>query len=161
MRWQSINYITLNSGHSLATARSDVSDEALWKWQPLIDADGGPVPSLGVYIDITRPLDPMTYRPIREWAAWSILGGLKPPAPLFMKSVVCWSDACSKDAWERAMVFHGTLGVPRHPKLKKPTEVPWLATALYAGLNPISSIDMLRLTNFDRCIAWTVIETPN
>jgi hypothetical protein len=159
-RMQSINYITINMGHSLLTARSDVRDETLWKLQPLIDADGGPVPWLGFYLDITRPVDPMTYRPIGETASWSILRGLKQPAPLITKSVACWSDACSQDAWGSAMMYHRTLGVPLHPKLKKPAEVPWLATALYSGLKGLPKETIARLTNFNRCVAWAIIETP-
>jgi hypothetical protein len=158
--FDTLTHITLVTGHTAVTARREVRDEVLMRLQPIIDAEAGPVPEAGVYLDFIRPLDPKTHRPRDGAAAWSILGGLKPPAPLLAQCVVCWKDSISEECWGMIESMQEVSGLPASPRTKRPGKVPWLAVVLGAGIVSAPKNTIALLGDLERCVAWTLIETP-
>lgn len=160
-RW--LNIITMNSGHNVLSPRTDIRDVSLWKLETLLDNHGGPVPARNVHVKLSRPLDPMTYRPSADMASWSVFSGLdeNEPGPLLKKCVVCWSNSCAKEAWDLAMMCFRALGCPPSPRLKKPDNVPWLAVVVYPGVNPLTNDAVMGLTVLNRQLAWASIEMPS
>lgn len=160
-RW--LNIVTVNTGHNVLSPRTDVRDESLWKLEALLDNYGGPIPAHNVHVKLSRPINPMTHRPSADMASWSIFDGLneEEPGPLLMKSITCWSDTCAKEAWDLAMMCFRALGCPPHPRLKRPNNVPWLATVLFPGVNPLTNDALIRIAQLDRQLAWASIEMPS
>ena len=83
-----LTHITLTTGHSATTARSDVRDDVLMRLQPIIDAEAGLVPEAGVYLDFIRPLDPMTHRPPDGWTDEELLALERKRLELLLRPIV-------------------------------------------------------------------------
>jgi len=158
--FDALTHITIATGHSAVTARSDVAGEVLMRLQPVIDAESGSIPLAGVYLDFVRPLDPVTHKPRGGAAAWSILGGLKPPAPLLAQCVVCWDEDVAAECWEMVLHMQRATGMEPSPRAKRPETLPWLAVVIAPGMASASHETVSMLGDMERCLAWVLIETP-
>lgn len=152
---QTITHITLVTGHSAITARSDVSDEVLMRLQPIIDAESGVIVEAGVYIDLIRPLDTMTHKPLNGAAAWTIMHGLEPSSPPIAQCFVCWKSEFAAECWQRAEAMQGASPHARMPKI-----TPWLAVVILPSIALASRETVAMLGDLERCLAWAIIETP-
>ena len=146
-----LHHLTIDTGHLAVTPRSDVSDEAIAWLQPIVDDEQGLADVL--WFDLIRLMGPER-RPKGAAACTIHLGH---GGPALVQCVICWRSEDAETAWtalsipEIAPVTGRRLSVP---------SLPWLATKLLPGIESAPQEVVAMLGDAQRCIAWTIIETP-
>jgi hypothetical protein len=153
-----LTHLTMSTGHSARTPRSGVGDDTIMRLQALADAEGGPVAALGdgMAVDIVRPLNPRTHRPVPGGACATITHDGEAVA----QCMVAWLPEAAPMVWEMAQACSAVCGLPTSPKARQPQQLPWLAVVICPGLALVPRETIAILADFERCLAWTLIETP-
>ncbi|WP_127078319.1 hypothetical protein [Rhodomicrobium lacus] len=155
-----LTHITLLTGHAATFDRGTVRDDVLMQLQPLVDLGQGAVPATRLLVDILRPIDSRTSRPINGSAGFILFWERRAHETQVARCMVCWLEATSRDAWDLACVAQRASGDAAHPLSRRPSTVPWLATALSAQTEIMPREEMAALGDLTRSLAWTIIETP-
>lgn len=130
-------HITLTTGHTRRSPRSEVGDDVIEALRPTVIGLGGPVigPGEGLY---TVRIEPV---------------GSLPDCLLRIDSTAGWRGLdCGLAAREAAPVW-SALTAPGDAAM--PDELPWLAAIVAPRLPPE---DAYWLADYERCLAWTIIE---
>jgi hypothetical protein len=151
-----IQHITLNTGHTLAQPRSAISPEAIAALSPIVRAGRGQIPGMAPWnVEITREAGA---------ASFHIQRGKE----MVVMCVLCWREEKSAEAWASAEKLYldtaeifAKFGAPASvlAEAVQPEETPWLAVIfLPQGFALSSQQDTSWLGDFERCLAWTIIE---
>jgi hypothetical protein len=152
-----IQHITLNTGHTVAQPRTAISAEAITALVPIVRAGRGQIPNLSPWhVEITREAGA---------ASFHIQRGKE----MVVMCVLCWQEDKSDEAWTAAEKLYldtaeifAKLGAPSNllAEAVQPEQTPWLAVIfLPQGFAMSSKQDTSWLGDFERCLAWTIIET--
>jgi hypothetical protein len=134
-------HVTLETGHSSRSYRQDVADAAIEVLRPLVRADGDyPVPSVaGRSLRVTR-------------SGRLLLATILAEAPICTLAVAGRSVGAER-LWQ---MIH--KDVRAATDASKPPRAPWCAARFEAGLLHHLD-DRPWLVDFQRCLAWTWIES--
>lgn len=149
-----LHHLTIDTGHLLATSRADVAEHVIAALQPLIDAEQGAVPATRLWLDLIRPLGP-DRRPRDGAAAFSLQVGRG--GRVAATNVVCWRAEIADEAWR---LVQAPERAPLTGRVIRRPPVPWLATTLHPGVAELDEGEIMALADVERCLAWTLIETP-
>lgn len=137
-------HITLNTGHTRISPRSEVSDDIVDTLRPLVRAGGGPLPgpARGYRVQIMRD---------GRDAAFTILGPLvsaSEPGPIV---------TCGLALDDATVVWRGLQRLMPDAPCQMPTTMPWLGVVILpTAALAADATDWLG--DAERCIAWTMIE---
>jgi hypothetical protein len=92
-------HYTANTGHVAETGRAEIDQHAIDILLPIVDAQEGDLPEIGVGIDIMTPLNDQRRRlPGATYFQIGPAGERMSPAPYVM-AVACWRINREADAW--------------------------------------------------------------
>jgi hypothetical protein len=138
---QAMEFITLTSGATSMSSRSEVADT--------------------IVAEIRKSLGSKLRGKL--WAGWSvIIDTTAPGAACFLlllhdiilsRCAVCWDAAVSDGAWEIVQD-----AVPDKVVVHRPRGVPWLAVDLQLSAVLQHPDRLLQLADAERCVAWALIE---
>jgi hypothetical protein len=151
-------HLTLNTNHSTRQRASDVSPEAIAACRPLVESGGGPIPGVAPWrVRITLA---------DGGAVWSISRGTQPHAVLCGLASTAAGAAEVWTALERvhhqqseALARAGALAESVAQSPEMPGELPWLGVVILPGLALSAKSDVSWLGDFERCLAFTILET--
>jgi len=155
---QTMTHLTMNTGDTRESARAEVADEIVAALEPLVRAGGGAVPRLSPYtVAITR-----------EAGAAAFTLSHPEYGPL-VTCVLCGDDARADYAWEHCEklylkivddLVHAGLPMPESTMQlpPRPEDTPWLAVILTGAALVIPTDAMGWAGDFERCMAWTILE---
>lgn len=162
MSFAALHHLTIPTGHVAVTSRADVSNLVVDRLAALIDAEGGPVPEIDMYVDILRLIDHETRRPLDGIAAFTVQLGGRPGGRAVTSNIVCWADQLADQAWATVTDMSATGGeIPSLTgrPITRP-DLPWLSSTILPGLLDMPRHDIAALADFERCLAWALIEMP-
>lgn len=148
-----MTHLTLNTGDAVDQPRSEVTDAAIDALRPLVRAGGGQIPHCAPYavqiarepgasvFDIRRGADPIVIcalctREEESARLWSVIEGL------YLRI----ADAAPQ-----------LIAAQAAPDM--PSGVPWLAVVILPAIALTARDDIGWLGDFERCLAWTILET--
>lgn len=138
----SLEHITLTTGASRHSDRSEVSQGAIDALRTAIATTDGRIADTGWRVELL---------PIAEGGhAYKLSHSDKPIA-------VCWlctDDVHSAAFWRSAISAPKPAGTRIHP----PHGVPWLATALLAGALEAERDILMECADLERSVAWMLLE---
>lgn len=150
-----LHHYTLNTGDTRTSPRSEVNDEAIAALSYLT-AHGGQLP------------DPFTafrveVHPAHGGAVFTISRGREP----IVTCGLSWSEPGAAETWQAMEQLY--LGLSdAMPQLfapaaepQKPQSLPWLTVLLLPSLLTTARADIAWLADFERCLAWAIIEAQN
>lgn len=155
---RTLTHLTMNTGDARESARAEVADEIVAALEPLVRAGGGAVPRLPPYtVAITR----------EEGAAAFTLSHSE-YGPL-VTCVLCGDDARADYAWKHCEKLYlkivddlARAGLPMPESIMQlppqPGAAPWLAVILTGAALVIPTNAMQWAGDFERCMAWTILE---
>jgi hypothetical protein len=140
-RRPSILHVTLQTGHTSRSYRQDVSDTTIALLRPLVGADGD--------VEIPGVAD----RRLRVTRTGRLL-----LATIVAETPICTLAVADRSVgadrlWE--MIHEGTRAATDPAR---PPQAPWCAARIEPGL-ATSPDDASWLWDFQRCLAWTFLET--
>lgn len=137
-----LEHITLTTGASRHSARSEVSGAAINATRTALATGDGHISDTGWQIELL---------PIAEGGhAYKLSHSGKPIA-------VCW--LCTDD--EHSVAFwRSAISGPKPPgtRIHPPLGVPWLASALLAGALEADRGILMECADLERCVAWMLLE---
>jgi len=150
-------HLTLNTNHATRQRVDDISPEAISACRPLVKAGGGPIPGVSPWrVQIT---------PGNGCAVWSISRGTQPDAVL---CGLAWTSEGAAQVWpalERllhdtgdAMARAGVLADSLAHSPEMPGELPWLGVVILPALALSAQSDVSWLGDFERCLAFTILD---
>lgn len=145
---KALQHITLTTGHTRRSPRSEVSDHVIDRLSPVVEAGGG---LLGVgdwRIDIVSRQN--------GYAVWHIGSDRNPKEP-WVSCAACWDLGAISFAWANMATTLKKVGFPVLVPTPK-EDMPWLAVAFLPGIVAVPLDDIMALGDAERCIAWTLIE---
>lgn len=163
MKAKTLIHLTLNTGHRRPSPRSEVGDEALAVVAPLVHRGGGalPPPFNGYDLTIIAPEESAAAFTVerRRILTLSAGKGQDQRAPL-ISGFCCWRSSRAAGYW--ALVgasVHQFAAASLPARLPpRPATTPWLAILLWpsfiADPGPLGW-----LGDFERCVAWALIES--
>jgi hypothetical protein len=160
---ETLYHLTLNSGHVSQTARSEVADSVIELLGPIIEAEGGWIPSMrGWYLDFMFPLEPSTRERMDGGAYFQIAREPDMSKRPIVGAIAAWSTAQSDIAWDLVKQgyepLRGLLGPTAKPVPIKPPPLPWLAVWLTAHVLSVTDhVELAAFGDLERCVAWTLI----
>jgi hypothetical protein len=134
----SLLHLTVSTGRVRRSRRSEVHDEIVSALRPLVETGGGPIPGCAGYdVAITRNGRDVLFTVTQ--AGFPVV-------------------TCGLAVKDAASVWRALLALmPAAGKVEPPAEMPWLVVAFHEGApNP----DLYWIADFERCLAWALIETP-
>lgn len=142
---RAIEHITLATGHSRASPRSEVRNDIVGMIRPVVQAGGGPLwdTGFGVLMVETRH---------GGWVYDLSHGGVEA-----VRCYLAKSQTAAEALWSRALA-EAEMPV----KAERPTTRPWLAASLLPeGLMLLQKTPdlMLEFGDLERCVAWTILES--
>lgn len=155
-------HYTANTDHVAETRRAEVDQHAIDVLLPIVDAQQGDLPDLGIGIDITTLVD-TDHRRLPGAAFFQIepTGERMSKAPYVM-CVACWRADREADAWAqfRQLVDIGAEFWPDRPgALAEPPDIPWLAVHLLPAIGTLPPATLPILGDLERCLTWALIES--
>lgn len=144
-------HYTLNTGHAVASPRSGVGPEAIEALQPLAE-HGGAIPGYAPFrVTITHGTGSAVFT---VWRA----------AEPVVTCGLAWTMEGEAEAWPAMEKLYLDLSDSR-PELvapgkeaEKPSSLPWLAVVVLPFILNQSRDDVGWLGDFERCMAWTILE---
>lgn len=137
-------HVTLNTGHSRVSPRSEVSDDVIAALRPVVRAGGGMLPGPpGYRLVLTREGRNAAYTIHRVDDGGAV-------APL-VTCIVSQTPGVWGAVWPRV-----TKGVRTRRPLVEPA-LPWLAVDIHPTV-ALDNASMEWLGDLERCVAWTIIE---
>lgn len=135
-------HITITSGASRMSARSEVADDVVASIRADLADRGGAIRESGWLVRLLPCPDgghvyDLIYR-----------------GTLIVRCWLCLDDALSGDMWASARAAALDPGVRLHP----PHGTPWLAAALAPSCLSAPREAMLEVGDLERCVAWALIE---
>jgi len=155
---RTLTHLTMNTGDTRESARAEVADEIVAALEPLVRAGGWAVPRLPPYtVAITR----------EEGAAAFTLS--HPEYGPLVTCVLCGDDARADYAWKHCEKLYlkivddlARAGLPMPESIMQlppqPEQAPWLAVILTGAALVIPNDAMEWAGDFERCLAWTILE---
>lgn len=142
-------HLTLNTGHSRASPRCEVSDDVIERLRPLVRASGGPLPHpRGYSVQITREGKDA----LLTISATADAGRGAEAVPL----VTCGLAIEDGPRVWRALLAPGRIG--RYSvESGMPDSLPWLAVLLHPTA-VLAGAALSWLGDAERCLAWALIE---
>jgi len=137
----SIWHVTLQTGHSSQSYRQDIADAAITALSPLLRADGEyPIPSVADRrLCVTR-------------------AGRLLLATVLAETAICTLAVANRSVGAQKLWHMIHKGVETATDPHKPPRAPWCAARIEPGL-AIHAEDQPWLADFQRCLAWTWIES--
>jgi len=152
-----MRHVTLNTGHTRESPRSEVGAEAIRALRPLVHEGGGEVPGFpGYRLTITREKRLALYTVVRistPRAPWP-----HPETPIITCGLA-QDESDSPRLWKLLRALHHEVW-RRHAVSHRPRSIPWLGIVILPGLTLLRSKDVAWLGDFERCLAWTLVEEP-
>ena len=156
-------HLTLNTGDSRPSPRSEVRDEVIAALELLVRRGQGSLPG-----DLAR-YQVEIIRDVPGTAAFTVTNtavdrsDLLPPGLPLVTCFVCWRQAVAVDFWVAVTKQVRELSATFPPRTipdhfpPRPLRAPWLAVLIWPtlALDPAASA---WLGDFERCVAWTLIE---
>lgn len=146
-----MTHLTLNTGDAVEQPRSSVDDIAVEVLRPLVIAGGGPIPHVAPF-SVRITLD-------AGCAVFSVHRG----AEAIVLCGVAWEQEPAAGLWQTLeSVYHklsdrpGAIAAQASPEM--PTTVPWLGVVILPSLVLTARGDVGWLGDFERCLAWTIVE---
>ena len=150
--------LTLNTNHSTRQRADDISPEVLAACRPLVESGGGPIPGFSPWrVRITQG---------PGGAVWSIHRGTQPDVVF---SGLAWTSEGAAQVWPEleqllhntgdAMARAGVLAESLAHSPEMPAELPWLGVVLLPGLALSAQTDVSWLGDFERCLAFTLLDS--
>ena len=144
-----LEHVTLNTGHTRRSPRSEAADEVV----------------RGLAVGLDRAIATKAREPISGFALFSYsvtaLGRAamvtlwREAAPVVTFGVVADAKDSAK-LWRTPCIKAARASTRRNPE--RPPAAPWLGVRMEAGAASTPPDDLLWLANFERCLAWTFIE---
>jgi hypothetical protein len=157
-----LRHYTRNSGNVAETGRDECDQAAIDLLLPIVDAQEGDLPSLGLGLDIMTPIDEQQHRvPGAAFFQIEPAGERMSKAPYAM-AVCCWRADREADAWAqfRQIAEIGAAVWPDRPEvLVEPPDIPWLAVNVLPHAMQLPPATRSVLGDLDRCLAWALIES--
>jgi hypothetical protein len=151
-------HLTLNTGHSVRHKPGDISPEAIAACRPLVKAGGGPIPGVAPW-QVRIAHGP-------GGAVWSIGRGTQPDAVFCGLASTTAGAAWVWPALERvhhdtgdAMARAGVLADSLANSPEMPGDLPWLGVVILPGLATSAQSDVSWLGDFERCLAFTILDS--
>lgn len=153
-----LHHVTLTTGHSRRSYRSECNDRLLAQLAPIVaecERDGvAELPSPTGLMHLTRIAD--SDRPSRHVAIWAIS---EPQGPALVTIAMAMTDRAGAGVWRGLHAGHGEpTALASDPTTAPPA--PWLAVILHVPAmipNPHPAIEWLG--DAERCIAWAWIDS--
>ena len=147
-----VTHYTLNTGHSNDSPRSGVGPEAIAVLRPLVE-HGGPIPNCAPF-RVT----------IDHGAGSAVFTVWRAQEPI-VTCALAWTAEGESEAWPAIEKLYLDTS-DRFPELlaparvaEKPASLPWLAVVLLPSLLHQRADDVGWLGDFERCMAWTVLDS--
>jgi len=170
---KTLYHITLTTGHVAVTPRAAIENSSvIAALAPLVTDTPANVPPVGWGLKLYRPKAlhgrsecwamTQTANAVDGAAMFTVSAASNPShdrRPNFVHCVACWSPALSKAAWHIARDCAAAGGLPMAHGVQRPHHFPWLAVALDVGIQCASPNELHMLGDFERCFAWTLIES--
>lgn len=136
-----ISHVTLATGHASRSYRQDVTDAAIAALRPLLQADG----------DYAIPS-------VESRRLWVTRSGRLLLATIMAETPICTLAIADRSvgAQKLLQMIHKDVEAATDPL--KPPRAPWCAARIEVGLADHLD-DMNWLADFQRCLAWTWIES--
>jgi hypothetical protein len=155
-------HYTANTGDIAETGRDECHQAAIDLLMPIVDAQEGDLPELGLGIDIMTPRD--AQRPRLPGAAFFQIGpaGERMSKSPYVMGVACWRAHREADAWAkfREIAKIGAAAWPNRPTtLTEPPDIPWLAVNILPHAMRLPPETKPVLGDLGRCLAWALIES--
>jgi hypothetical protein len=150
-------HYTANSGNVAETGREMVDQVVIDRLLPVVDAQEGDLPEVGLAVDIMTPLDERRRRlPGAAFFQIEAPGARMSQTPYVM-AVACWRADREADAWQqfRDLVAEFTGGAPN----REPPDLPWLAVYVLPYALALPPETVTTLGDLERCLAWALIES--
>jgi hypothetical protein len=151
-----LSHITSSSGHVWRSSRADVADSVVAALRPIVEAQGGRVPSMpDWYLSVWRPLE------LPGAAAFQVaFGPAETPAGKlpFVVAVGCWDEPASRESWAMAHETAAKMPYQTDQLPADPPPVPWLSATLGLGVISLAGNQVSMLGDFERCVLWTMVE---
>lgn len=140
-----IEHLTLTTGHTRSSPRSEVADDIVEVLKPLVASGAGVLGDTGWSFGVK-------YGPAPGSACFIIING----SHRIATSYVAWTPEGAAAVWPLAARMAGKTGADTPPS--PPGRVPWLAVILMPDVINVSLNIIMEAGDLERCIAWTVIE---
>ena len=108
-----LHHLTLNTGHVARSLRADLRQDVIDQILPMVDADEGTFPALGLAFDVMRPLDAQG-RPRPGAAFFQLAEAAGRSREPYAMCIGCWRPGLSREAWGQALGWFGAR-MPRLP----------------------------------------------
>jgi hypothetical protein len=144
MMRDAIPHITLNSGHTRSSPRSEVTDEVLGMMRLLACRSGA--------FDVPGQPGWRTHLTLESGAA--VFDVRRADAPIIM-CAVAWRAEGAAEVWTVLARMAVQFGVRKPPAM--PAAVPWLGVLLLpTAVAAREAMDWLG--DYERCLAWAILE---
>lgn len=165
------HHLTISTGHLAITSRLDVADDVISMLKPLVQNDGGRVPKVGWNVEIFRPrlrVDGGNAQwcsggslPAKDGAAFFTISSDTPAGKdcHLVHCAACWRQELTEETWQVIIEFAKNAGLPIAPNVRRPAGLPWLAVVFNPAMFTAHVSNLAMLGDFERCLAWTLIET--
>jgi len=147
-----LHHYTLNTGRTVEQSRSSVHDEVIQVLLPMIQAGGGPLPSPFSAYHVTLAGRTGAF-------AFTLWRGRDPVVLCGLVS----DPSGEQQVWDAIEEAYLNLS-DKHPALfapakapVKPQCLPWLTCLMMLATTP--KIDLEWLGDFERCLAWALLES--
>lgn len=149
----SLQHLTLNTGSAANLPRIAAPPECL----ALVQTGGGPVPGFAPWrCVVTRGPGAASFDLRRSDQEVAVL------------CIVCWSPRESQAAWQaleevylRIADAMSQAGWAELQMPERPEVFPWLGVILLPAMFMAAQTDLSWMGNFERCLAWAIIESEN
>lgn len=153
-------HLTLNTGHVRESPRLEVGPGIVEALRPLIDAGGGQIPGASPWrCNIERGDGFATCNIFRGEESGAVLLGVAWDANSASALWECLETTYLSlgDAMGRAGILDESLSVATD----QPKTVPWCAALILPGMAKVALSDAHWLGDFERCLAWALIESAS
>lgn len=149
-----LQFITMNTGHTIPSKRSDVADEVVALIASSLDRDGTLIDGWRITVEIDNGY--------AKFCAGA--DGIE-----LALCVVCWQAARSPAVWQAMCDTAEVKALASPGAVHNPPHVPWLAATILpsagdytARFGALKAAERLfALGDLERCVAWTLIERAN
>jgi hypothetical protein len=137
-----MEFITITTGATAMSSRSEVSDNVVAIIRAAIAGDGNLFAGWSVSFDDW----------LSEGAPGCAMFVMQHQQMPLSRCCVCWEAAASERAWETI-----EQSAPPEVVLHRPRGVPWLAVDLLPSVLDVPKERLLELADAERCVAWALI----
>ena len=153
---ETLLHVTLNPGHSIASPRSAVGQDAMATLAPLLPNGGQP----------PGPFSAFHVQIVNEAAGGAVFTVTRAREPIVTGGVV-WRPEAEAAVWSGLEGLYFQLNeslpalYPHGAEARKPGSLPWLAVVTLPSLLNQARSDVGWLGDFERCLAWALIQAAS